>query len=45
MIEIRKVGIVGIGNVGATIAYTLMESKMFKREVGENIRSKRGRKE
>lgn len=33
MIDIRKVGVVGIGNVGATIAYTLMESKMFSEMV------------
>ncbi len=29
MTDIRKIGIIGIGNVGATIAYTLMESEMF----------------
>lgn len=29
MTDIRKIGIIGIGNVGATIAYTLMESKLF----------------
>ncbi len=29
MVDIRKIGIVGCGNVGATIAYTLMESGMF----------------
>ncbi len=33
MTDIRKIGIVGIGNVGATIAYTLMESKMFSEMV------------
>ena len=30
MTDIKKVGIVGCGYVGATIAYTLMESEMFK---------------
>ncbi len=33
MTDIRKIGIVGIGNVGATIAYTLMESKLFSEMV------------
>lgn len=29
MVDIKKIGIVGCGFVGATIAYTLMESEMF----------------
>lgn len=29
MTDIKKIGIVGCGNVGSTIAYTLMESGMF----------------
>ncbi|MBQ8746570.1 MAG: L-lactate dehydrogenase [Clostridia bacterium] len=33
MTDIRKIGIVGIGNVGATIGYTLMESKLFSEMV------------
>ncbi len=33
MTDIRKIGIIGIGNVGATIAYTLMESKLFSEMV------------
>ena len=29
MTDIKKIGIIGCGNVGASIAYTLMESEMF----------------
>ena len=29
MVDIKKIGIVGCGNVGATIAYTMMESGLF----------------
>ena len=33
MTDIKKIGIVGCGNVGASIAYTLMESEMFNEMV------------
>ncbi len=33
MTDIKKIGIIGCGNVGASIAYTLMESEMFNEMV------------
>ena len=33
----KKIGIVGCGNVGATIAYTMMESGLFTEKVLEYV--------
>ena len=45
MTDIKKVGIVGCGYVGATIAYTLMESEMFNEMVLIDVNEAKARGE
>lgn len=45
MTDIKKIGIVGCGHVGATIAYTVMESEMFNEMVLIDVNESKARGE
>ena len=45
MTDIKKIGIVGCGHVGATIAYTIMESEMFNEMVLIDVNDSKARGE
>lgn len=45
MTDIKKIGIVGCGNVGSAIAYTLMESEMFNEMVLIDYKEEKARGE
>ena len=45
MTDIKKIGIIGCGHVGATIAYTVMESEMFNEMVLIDVNESKARGE